>query len=89
MSNTGILEEITIVNDFDRNNRGIFVIAEEFVWSFPDRRDGVLESRSGEDVVDGVISEEDFGKGVKITREGLGLIEVLGLVDDQTNDTNT
>jgi hypothetical protein len=89
MPNNGILEKIAVVNDFDRNNTRILISAYKFVCRFPDGRDGVLESRSGEDIISKIVSEEHFGKRIQIARRGFGLIKVLGLVDDKADDTTT
>lgn len=40
-------------------------------------------------VVDSVIAKKDLGKGVEVTRERLGLIEIFGLMNDKTNNANT
>jgi hypothetical protein len=88
MANNRILEEITIVNDFKSDDGRGFISAEELIWSLPNGRNGVFEPGSGEYIVVSVISEEDFGEGVEVTGEGLGLIEVFGLVDDKTDNTN-
>jgi len=88
MSNNGILEEITVINSLDRNDGCFFIRTEEFIRCFPDRRNSVFKPRSREYLI-AVVSKEDFGKGIKIAGERLGLIKVLGLVKDKTNYANT
>jgi len=88
MSNNRILEEITVISDLNGDDGHFFIRAEELKRCFPNGRDSVFEPRSRKRLGI-VIPKEHFGEGIKVAGERLGLIKVLGLVENKTNDTNT
>lgn len=87
VSDNGILEEITVIDDLNRNDRRSTVGAEVFRGGFPNRLECVACNRRlvyvlirGADV--------DFPEGVEIRSVHLARVEVLGLVQNEANNSD-
>lgn len=80
-----VVQQITVIDNFDRDDAGVFIGNQEFRGGFPDGRDGMLVSRS---LVDCLAPDENFGEGVEILIEGLGCVELFGLVQRESYDSD-
>lgn len=84
----GVLEEVAVVNRLDGDSGRRFVGAEELVRRFPDWTCGVLEATGGEGRATGAV-DVDPGEWVEVAGERLALVEFLGLMDDETHDSDS
>lgn len=87
IANDRVLEEVAVVNSLDRDGGRRFVCAKELIRRFPNWTCGVLEAASGEGRGTGAV-DIDPGEWVEVARERLALVEFLGLMDDETHDSD-
>ena len=82
-----ILEEISVVDDLDRDYGGLFIGTHEFRDRLPHGIVGMLEgSRSVG--WRGLVAQVDLYDRVEIARHRFAVVEVFGLVEDQSNYTD-